>query len=52
MLIVQILMIIIGNCFQGRIQDLSEGGARLIKVQTNPDLGRKRRAADEIFFLT
>ena len=26
------------------------GGARLIKVQTNPDLGRKRRAADEIFF--
>ena len=35
---------------QGRIQDLSEGGARFILEQKNPELGTKRRAAGEKFF--
>ena len=33
---------------QGRIQDLSEGGARFISELKSPDLGTKRRTEDEI----
>ena len=35
---------------QGRIQNLSEGGARLISEQKNPDLGTKRLAEGDHFF--
>jgi len=35
---------------QGWIQDLSEGGARFISGQKNPDLETKRRAACENIF--
>ena len=37
---------------QGRIQDLSEGGARFIWEQKNPDLRTKGRAAGKNFFFT
>ena len=36
--------------FQGRIQDLSEGDARFISEQKNPDLGTKKQAEGEFFF--
>ena len=32
---------------QRRIQDFSEGGARFILEQKNPELGTKRRAAQK-----
>ena len=32
---------------QERIQDLSDGWARIISEQKNPDFGTKRRASDE-----
>ena len=42
----------IHNIFcQGRIQDLSEGGARFISEQKNQDLGTKRPAANFFFDL-
>ena len=39
------------SAFQGRIQDLSEGGGGQVYFGTkNPDLGTKRRTEGEIFF--
>ena len=38
----------INNWIQGRIQDLSEGGARFISEQKNTDLETKRRVTGEI----
>ena len=34
---------------RGWIQDLSEGSARVISEQKNPDLGTKRRGTDKYF---
>ena len=39
----------LGHFYQGRIQNLSEGGARFISEQKNPELGTKRRFAGEMF---
>ena len=35
----------------GRIQDLSEEGARFMSEQKNPDFGTKKSVADVNFFL-
>ena len=34
------------------MQDLSEGGARFISVQKNPDLGTKKALQAKIFYFT